>query len=426
MVPGSPKPAQLRGLFRLFFAIVTVLPNVSLVRVLALFLVLGALAGCGESDGPKMDPVATFLKAHWQETVPPQGQPPGHFTSLEGALSPEACGTCHPDQFRDWQTALHSRTMGPGIYWQFEELGQAESNRCLRCHAPLAEQKALLAREMKWPGAPDTPPPEYVGETLHRSGLGCAACHLRKHVRYGPPAMRPPQAQLPHDGFVASEAFQDSRFCAHCHQFADDGPRLAGKLREDTFEQWRASSYAPDQPCQSCHMPERRHLWRGIHDPEMVRKAIEVNLQLIRVERDQYKAEVLVRNVGAGHHFPTYLVPKVNLILRLDRNGKGGREVGRDVIGWRADVNMAGEEFDTRIPAGGSHRYVQTFEAPENAKEWQIVLSVEVDPAEHYLRMFQFSLANVKLSDASKRQLERAMQASIDARFVALTVSAKP
>ena len=74
----------------------------------------------------------------------------------------------------------------------------------------------------------------------------------------------------PHGGFTVSKAFEDSRFCAHCHQFPDDGPRIAGKLQEDTYQQWLASDYARQdagkQTCQSCHMPDRKHLWRGIHD----------------------------------------------------------------------------------------------------------------------------------------------------------------
>lgn len=391
----------------------------------ALLLMLAILLGCGRHENDKTGPAA-FLQNHWQEPLPAQGQPPKHFTALEAALSSDACGTCHPDQLRDWRTALHSRTMGPGIYWQFEELGQAESNRCLRCHAPLAEQKALLAQEMKWPSAPATLPPEYVGEELHRTGLGCAACHVRGHVRYGPPPARPPEAPPVHGGFVASASFEDSQFCAFCHQFAEDGPRLAGKLREDTYAQWRASPYSPTQSCQSCHMPERRHLWRGIHDPEMVRKAIAVDLKLTPLGSGDYRADVVVRNRGAGHHFPTYLVPKVYLILRLERDGVIDREIGRDVIGWQADINMTTEKFDTRIPSGGSRQYAQTFRAPAAPSAWRVALTVEVDPAEHYLRMFRFSLANVRLSDAAKTKLERAIWDAEQARFVAMSVAATP
>ena len=41
-------------------------------------------------------------------------------------------------------------------------MNQDQGNRCLRCHAPLAEQKALLALELGWPNAPKQPPPDYV------------------------------------------------------------------------------------------------------------------------------------------------------------------------------------------------------------------------------------------------------------------------
>ncbi len=64
--------------------------------------------------------------------------------------------------------------------------------------------------------------------------------------------------------------FWKSDFCAVCHQFSPD-QAINGKLLENTVEGWRQSPQAAaGQTCQSCHMPSRRHLWRGIHDPDMV------------------------------------------------------------------------------------------------------------------------------------------------------------
>ncbi|MES9944225.1 MAG: hypothetical protein ABW080_04625 [Candidatus Thiodiazotropha sp.] len=31
------------------------------------------------------------------------------------------------------------------------------------------------------------------------------------------------------------------------------------------------------QTCQSCHMPDRAHLFHGIHDPDMVRLGLAIN-----------------------------------------------------------------------------------------------------------------------------------------------------
>ncbi|MBA7466455.1 hypothetical protein ES707_01639 [subsurface metagenome] len=45
--------------------------------------------------------------------------------------------------------------------------------------------------------------------------------------------------------------------------------------RENTLVEWEQSPAARNgMTCQSCHMPQRRHLWRGIHDPDMVRSGL--------------------------------------------------------------------------------------------------------------------------------------------------------
>ncbi|MDA8363683.1 MAG: multiheme c-type cytochrome, partial [Gammaproteobacteria bacterium] len=225
--------------------------------------------------GPKQShPIAAFLAHHWVYPLPPEGPPPKGYTALEGSLSPQSCGVCHQQQYEDWRTSLHSRTVGPGLLWQFPLMNQQSANRCLRCHAPLAEQKALAAMEFHWPNAPSTPPPAYVGRQLFHQGLVCAACHVRQQHRFGPPpppGMPPGNTPgLPHDGFTVSTAFQHSRFCATCHQSRPGGRGLDGKPFENTYAEWRASRFAREGvTCQSCHMPHRRHLWRGIHDPAM-------------------------------------------------------------------------------------------------------------------------------------------------------------
>lgn len=386
-------------------------------------LLLAILAGCGRPQ-----PAATveqFLAGHWQDPVPPQGEPPKAYGPLEASLAPEACGQCHAEQYQQWRSALHSHTMGPGMLWQFELLGQEEANRCLRCHAPLAEQKALVARERGWANAPAAAPPAYVPANLADGGLVCAACHVRGHTRYGPPAPAGAAKASPHGGFVAATAFQDSRFCAHCHQFGADGPRLAGKLREDTYQQWLASGYAGKQACQSCHMPGRKHLWRGIHDPDMLRKGLAVELRLVPLGGGEYRVEVVARNQGAGHHLPTYMVPKIDLVLTLLPAGGRPVELARDVIGWKADVAIAEEVFDTRLPAGASRRFSHVFRAPDRAG-WQAELRVDVAPREHYERMFRHSLANLAMSADSRRQLVAAIDEAAATRYTAQRLLARP
>ena len=320
------------------------------VVLLVLALLAPLIAGCGK---PQQAPsVESFLERHWTDPLPPQGLPPPAFSPLEASLSPSACGQCHVEQYEAWRTSRHSRSVGPGLLWQLKLMDQGQANRCLRCHAPLAEQKALLALEHGWQGAPTQPPPNFVEPGLGHDGLVCAACHVRGHRRFGAPSRGVAASSAPHGGFLPSAAFEDSRFCAYCHQFPDDAPRIAGKLQEDTYRQWQASPQARDMHCQTCHMPERKHLWRGIHDPEMTRRAINVALGLVDLGKGRYEALARVSNIGAGHHFPTYMVPKVELIFfRIDSSGVV-RELGRQVIGWTVDTLITSEISDTRIPAG--------------------------------------------------------------------------
>lgn len=386
----------------------TVVAVVALVALMAVYVLV--------PRPPTADPVERFLAAHWADPIPPQGDPPAGFSAIEASLAPEACGACHAEQHRDWATSLHRRTMGPGILWQFAVFPPEQANRCLRCHAPLAEQKALVARERGWPNAPATPPPAYVPEDLHRQGLVCAACHVRAHRRFGPPARKPSRAAASaHGGFEPSTAFGDSRFCATCHQFKPDGPSLNGKLLEDTYEEWRASpAAAAGRTCQSCHMPERRHLWRGVHDRDMVAAALARELRVERVGADRARATARIENIGAGHRFPTYLVPK--LYVRLRAKGRGGEKIlARHVIGRTANVDLTEETSDTRLVQGETILLAADV-AP--GEEGMIVLEIDVAPAEHYERMFEAMLERYPtLEPTARTHLVRARDAARATRY---------
>jgi hypothetical protein len=372
-------------------------------------------AGAAEPVAARVDSTSTFLSRHWSYPIAPQGNPPAGFSPLEASLDPGACGQCHVQQFLDWKASLHSRTMGPGIRWQFFVMGQKAANECMRCHAPLAEQKALLAMDRGWEHAPSTPPPRYVAPDLHLQGLVCAACHVRRHERFGPPprggAGRARDPAMPHGGFSAQPAFEDSRFCAACHQFPASGPSLNGKLLENTFEEWRASAAAKrGRTCQSCHMPDRRHLWRGIHDPDMVRKALHVSLEVRRRGKGAMWAQAQLTNVGAGHHFPTYVVPEVVASLELlDAQGKVRSQIARKVIGREVNLGLTQEISDTRIPAGGRVLFGGGFPAPRS-RGWTVELRIVVDPGKHYARVFRSVLEHrERIAPGGNRLLDAAL-----------------
>lgn len=372
-----------------------------------------------------------FVASHWAQPLPPQGNPPAHWSALEASLEPQSCGECHAQQFADWSSSLHSRSVGPGLLWQLRTFEPAQANECLGCHAPLAEQKALVALEHGWPNAPASSAPAFVGEQLHRQGLVCAACHVRGHKRFGPPGAVAPSASQPHGGYEAEAAFSDSRFCSSCHQFGPEGRRVNGKLVEDTYEEWRASPQAKQgRSCQSCHMPGRRHLWRGVHDPAMVDAALGRELRVQRLDGTRIRVSAVMRNRGAGHRLPTYLVPKIRVELHLygERRGEHLR-LGHHVIGRTVDVALERELADTRLAPGAQHAI--RFETALPAGTWRAVLRTVVAPAEHYERMFADMDRRHPEFDATTRSLlHEARSAAEAARFtlpdLTLAVPAEP
>jgi len=349
------------------------------------------------------DPVAQFLAVHRAQPIAPQGDPPPGFSAIEASLAPETCAACHVAQYADWSSSLHSKAMGPGIGWQLRVMSQAEGNSCLRCHAPLAEQKALVALEHRWANAPTAPMPAYVSADLHRRGNTCASCHVRRHRHFGPPSqLRNPQV---HGGFVAQQAFLDSRFCSPCHQFPAGARSLAGKLIENTYEEWRSSPAAREGlACQGCHMPAGRHLWRGIHDPDMVRKGISRELEVKHLADGRLDVLATITAAKVGHYFPTYVVPKIIVSLHLLAAGSD-REIARRVIGRTVSVDMDSESSDTRIPPGGKSQLSAQVAAPPGT--YRVEMRMEVMPAEHYARMYRVMLQRNPTMDATTQALLR-------------------
>jgi cytochrome c554/c'-like protein len=356
------------------------------VRVAVLALVLSGAGGDGVED---------FVSRHWRVPIPPQGPAPTRFSKLEASLEPEACGTCHPAQLADWATSIHAAAMGPGVAGQLTEMLATDPGSavaCYACHAPLAEQAAhLLTTE----GLQANPA---FDAGLRARGVPCAGCHVRAHERFGPPrrdgtlASAAARETLPHDGVTRTPAFLRSEFCRSCHQFTPDGLALNGKLVQDTYSEWRASRFATaGVQCQGCHMPDRRHLWRGIHDRGMVEAGLTITVTgPERVESSSDVSVTLrVENTGVGHAFPTYVTPAVVLRAELlDREGKavpGSRQ--EKVIAREVTLDLSRELSDTRLRPGEAAELVYRRKAEPSAA--RVKLSVVVFPDAFYTALFE-------------------------------------
>jgi hypothetical protein len=329
-----------------------------------------------------------FLEMHWRRAIPPQGQAPAHFSSIERSLQPEACGACHPVQFGDWQASLHSKSMGPGVAGQLVEMARRE---------PIAEQRPELVNARGAVANPD------FDNALRARGVICASCHVRGHEHLGPPrrdgstARRAPRDTLPHNGVTRTAAFFRAEFCASCHQFGADGLSLNGKPLENTYEEWRRSPAARrGLQCQNCHMPGRRHLWRGIHDADMVRSGVEITVRADRARYragDSMRATLTIATPRVGHAFPTYVTPQVLVRAELvDAQGQPVTgSVEERVIARQVPLDLSHEISDTRIPPGG--RFTLDYSRRLEAVGLKLRVTVTVLLDEFYTRFFEVLLA---------------------------------
>jgi hypothetical protein len=233
-------------------------------------------------------------EAHWLRPVPNQG--------VE-IPAPQHCGLCHANKLSQWSGSRHAMAFSPGLAGQLLNSSEDEVKECLNCHAPLAEQqKNVLSQNKK-----SSHPSKY--------GVFCAACHLRQGQLITPGKFSKKEA---HPKQKSVPWLQESRFCAPCHQFPQSYA-INGKPLENTLHEWQSSRFAQQGiTCQKCHMPQGQHLFRGIHNQEMVRKGVTIT-----IKKSNKKAVLTLRSTGVGHNLPTYIVPKIVLTGQLfDQNGK--------------------------------------------------------------------------------------------------------
>ena len=173
-------------------------------------------------------------------------------------------------------------------------------------------------------------------------------------------------------------------------------------------------------------MPDRKHLWRGIHDPEMTRRALDVGLRLVTLDGNRHEAVALVRNSGAGHHFPTYMVPKAELhFVLIDAHGQA-HPLGQQTIGWQVDTGITREIADTRLAAGEAREFRQSFPTPAPGA-WRVELVIRIVPGEHYERIYRDSLDRVSQFPASVEPLLRqALKETQAGRYELLRIHTRP
>ncbi|MEN8174235.1 MAG: multiheme c-type cytochrome [Pseudomonadota bacterium] len=327
---------------------------------------------------------------YWERPIPLQGEAPPAPPGAEAIadLSAASCGQCHPAQWEAWRTSLHAAATSPGLLGQLGNFDDGTQEDCLECHAPRQE---MLDRW--WEQGPDS--------KRVRSGVDCASCHVRAHVRHGPRAI----AETPHGPVREQPLFRRAEFCAPCHQFDQTGLSVNGKPLENTYVEWRQSRYAREGvTCQACHMPEKHHGFRGIHDPGITRCGLSV--QGLRTRQG---LRVRAGNTGAGHALPTYVTPRIRLRLEGVDGGPVREHVIARKMRWSREEGWVELADDRLFP----DQWVSVDLAIPPDRAGRISVRVEPD-YDYHERVYPALLAMLAddLTEEERALLERARKQS--------------
>ncbi len=348
--------------------------------------------------------------AIWGTVVAPQGAPPATLAPAEASLDANQCGRCHAKQFRDWSASIHATAWSKGYLAQTYALTPKARASCNKCHAPL----------------PDQPPAQ---------GVQCAGCHVRAWGRNGPPKVDPTLIARPSYPLTTRPIYERGDFCMACHQLA---PRtaVAGRPLLDTYREWLEGPYMRRGiECQSCHMSNREHAWKGIHDQATVTQAIGLTISAHRGKSGVVTAIAEVRNAGAGHDLPSTPTPAMFVVIELrdglDRPIAGARaeyRIGRD-IAW-TDTGWV-EHADTRIPPGERVVVARAWQKGRVAEAKFARIAIRVSPDDYYLRLYEGRLRG-ELDDAQRTLYDAALRRArsdvytVDERSVPIASTMKP
>jgi hypothetical protein len=162
-------------------------------------------------------------------------------------------------------------------------------------------------------------------------------------------------------------------------------------------------------------MPDRRHLWRGIHDPEMTRSGVTVETLATTVDGGNLSGGLVVRNSGTGHHFPTYLTPRI--VFEGFQVDAAGSELPDTRVEWwiarAVTLDLSEELFDSRIPADEERELA--YAMPRAAMAVALQMTLRVEPDAFYTDFYRALLANG--NGPGRVEIEEALQASLASHY---------
>lgn len=327
----------------------------------------------------EVKPTVIFgLRSDYAHAIPYQKIPEG-LTSLTA----ESCGTCHTEIYNEWKTSIHSQAYKDPFfhaYWNKDK----NTWVCLNCHSPLENQQPTMIKSIpreRVERAVQEPNPHYDAD-FQQEGVTCAACHVRNGVILGPFE----DSAAPHPTKF-DPGFRTTQLCYRCHsvvggpaQFYNGGPC-------GTYAEFEGGYYMKERGfiCQSCHMPEidrpvavnspirrgRQHLWRGGHDPDMVKRAVAVQVTAnpsIPKPGDDLTVSLTLVNAGAGHKLPTGDPDRhftVEFMVTDEKNNKVLKEQSDTMGRWIMWQPAIIELYDNRLLPLASRDYTFSYRVPK-------------------------------------------------------------
>lgn len=189
------------------------------------------------------------------------------------------CASCHADVYKEWENSWHAKSY---IDPEVRKLSNEYANeQCIDCHAP----RPVLETGIDKPPLPRA--------ARRAEGVDCLACHS-------------------FEGTMATNSKTAAGACAPRFDARIVNTQLCGTCHDQHFtvQEWAATPFGKDpNSCLSCHMPAATrpngksgfaHHFSASHDENELRKVLKIT-----IARDGEALKVNVKNVGAGHQFPT-------------------------------------------------------------------------------------------------------------------------
>jgi len=325
-------------------------------------------------------------------------------------LSAKTCGSCHKKIYDEWKTTIHSKAW-TDPYFQVDLKFDSNQFICRLCHTPLDRQLPSIVTgyrdKNKW--NPILKPNPDFDAKLQHEGVTCAVCHLRKGKIVGVLGT----TNAPHPVKKLDNA---NRICLRCHTTASErfgvfvkyppcgtvaeivhaGPGSENSGKTEKSKAFTGSSGElkvkdiASLGCVNCHMPlvtrplveggairnVRRHLWRGGHDRDMVKKALSATFVKKDDTANTYIFLLTLLNSGAKHYFPTGTPDRhLTVIFRaVDKSGrivKSQKEILKRNMMWRPVIM---DLSDTRLQPGKPRKYKFLVSKKDNPVSVEVVV----------------------------------------------------